>query len=528
MLSGSSEYGRKLDLQFFVRMMSGDKTLVLQANIEDTVEHLHTIMRKNKVVVNALVLLYAYRIDDHAWLLKHKDVLDFESRRHLALLMLPNKDGNYEQFQEMLINRSQLLAESFEYIYNARPSSLQAGLFMEFKNEEAKGPGVLREWFCLVCQALFDPRNALFLVCPLDQRSHFHYDYVSQITFHGLTFRVLMFALNPLCSLQAGRRVSLEDIKDADPCIYKSCQQILEMDPEFVDSDALCLTFVTETEELGSREVTELCSGGKDIIVNSKNRKEYVDLIVQQRFVTSISEQVSSFGKGFADILRDNYRETTFFGNLELKDLDWMLHGSERHRISVRDWKKHTQYVGYTKSDPEIVWFWKVVKRLNREQKKTLLFFWTSIKYLPVEGFRGLATKLSIYKSSEPQDRLPSSKTCFYRLFIPVYPTKAIMKDRLRVITQEHLNIDSSLVYIVNHNLYIQRLGLESIVNAVALFYDLYIIHWFEGCLIAKPLVSSLFLDFDNLRLALHKFATLLSTGAQYRFLQASLAHYAH
>lgn len=41
---------------------------------------------------------------------------------------------------------------------------------MEFKNEEATGPGVLREWFFLVCQALFNPQNALFVPCPNDRR----------------------------------------------------------------------------------------------------------------------------------------------------------------------------------------------------------------------------------------------------------------------------------------------------------------------------------------------------------------------
>ncbi|KAH9622641.1 hypothetical protein KSS87_003252 [Heliosperma pusillum] len=237
----------------------------------------------------------------------------------------------------------------------------------------------------------------------------------------------------------AGRHVSVEDIKDADPCIYNSCKQILEMDPKFVDSDGLGLTFVTEVEELGSMKVVELCSGGKGIVVNSKNRKEYVRLLVHQRFVTSIKKQVSSFAKGFADILRDDNCGTTFFESLELEDLDSMLHGSGSQEISVEDWKAHTEYDGYQKSDPQIIWFWKIVRQLNAEQKRTLLFFWTSIKYLPVEGFRGLSSKLFIYKSMEPQDRLPSSHTCFHQLCIPHYSTKAMMKDRLRVITQEHV-----------------------------------------------------------------------------------------
>ncbi|XP_074307436.1 E3 ubiquitin-protein ligase UPL5-like [Silene latifolia] len=411
-----------------------------------------TMMRKNKVAVSALVVLYATRVDDHAWLLTHNDILNFDSRRHLVMFMFPDRAN--EGIHEMLIDRSQLLTESFEYIYNANPSSLKDGLFIGFKNERATGPGVLREWFYLVCQALFDPRNALFVACPTDCRrvypnpaSKVHSVYIEYFRFAGRVIALALmhkiqigYFLDRVFFLQlAGRSVSLGDIKDADPYLHNSCKQILEMDPEFVDSDALCLTFVTETEELGSRKVVELCSGGKDIIVNSKNRKKYVHLIVQQRFATSIAEQVSSFAQGFADILRDDNLATTFFEILELEDLDWMLHGSGSEEISIEDWKKHTEYVGYKKSDKQIVWFWKVVEELNVEQKKTLLFFWTSIRYLPVEGFRGLASKLFIHKSLEPQNRLPSSHTCFYQLCIPTYRTKAIMEAHIRVITQEHV-----------------------------------------------------------------------------------------
>jgi len=157
----------------------------------------------------------------------------------------------------------------------------------------------------------------------------------------------------------AGRNVSVEDVQDADPCIYNSCKQILEMDPEFVDSDGLGLTFVTEVEELGSRKTVELCAEGKGIVVNSQNRREYVNLIVQHHFVTSTAEQVSSFAQGFSDILHDGKHRAAFFESLELEDLDWMLRGSE-NEICVDDWKGHTEYNGYKKSDPQIVWFWEV------------------------------------------------------------------------------------------------------------------------------------------------------------------------
>ena len=159
----------------------------------------------------------------------------------------------------------------------------------------------------------------------------------------------------------AGRHVSVEDIQDADPCLYNSCKQILDMDCEFVDSEALGLAFISEVEELGSRRVVELCPGGREIVVNSQNRKDYVNLIVQHRFVQSISEHVSSFAQGFADILHYGKLRESFFQSLELEDLDMMLYGSG-NEISVEDWKAHTDYDGYRESDPQIVWFWEVCR----------------------------------------------------------------------------------------------------------------------------------------------------------------------
>ncbi|CAI0440116.1 unnamed protein product [Linum tenue] len=419
-------------------------------------EEFWMMLKLRKTSIRGLIVKYAKRTDDHQWLLLHKDVTDFESRRHLAMMMLPEVKEDYEDLYEMLIDRAHLLEESFAYIGRAEHESLHGGLFMEFKNEEATGPGVLREWFPLVVQALFNPQYSLFLACPNDQR-RFHPNpgfaaskveprHLEYFTFSG---RLIALALmhkvqvgivldRVLFSQLAGGHIYLEDIRDADPILYSSCKQILDMDADFIDSDALGLTFVREFEELGSRNFVELCPGGKNVIVNSKNREEYINLLIHHRFVTSISEQVSHFAQGFSDILLNGSLPRFFFQSLELGDLDGMLYGSEG-AICVEDWKKHTNYNGFEETDPQISWFWEIVGEMSAEQRRILLFFWTSVMYLPVEGFRGLSSRLYIYKSREPHDHLPSSHTCFYRICFPPYPSKDIMQDRLRVITQEHI-----------------------------------------------------------------------------------------
>ncbi|XP_038973293.1 E3 ubiquitin-protein ligase UPL5-like [Phoenix dactylifera] len=416
-------------------------------------ESLHSVLVARRCPLNALIRR-AKRSENLRWLLKLKDVTDFEARQNLVLMMFPDGKDDYDELHEMLIDRSQLLAESFEYIGQAEASALHGRLFMEFKHEVATGPGVLREWFCLVCQAIFSPQNVLFLSCANDRRRVFPNPASAvdplHLKYFGFCGRVIALALlhrvqvgvvfDRVFFLQlAGKGLTLEDIQNADPCLYMSCKKILEMDAELLDSDVLGLTFIREYEELGTHRVVELCPGGKEIAVNSQNKEEYINLLIEHCFVTSISEQISHFAQGFSDILANSNQQKFFFQSLDLEDFDRMLGGSDSV-ISMREWKAHTEYNGYKARDRQICWFWKIVEGMPAEQQRVLLFFWTSVKYLPVDGFGGLGSKLYIYKASESQDRLPTSHTCFYRLCLPVYNSISIMRSRLHMITQEHIS----------------------------------------------------------------------------------------
>ncbi|OVA01023.1 HECT [Macleaya cordata] len=376
-------------------------------------EILSSNMRSYQYLLDILVM-HSKRSDDHRWLLELKNVIDFESRRRWMIkMMFPEVKDDNEKLHKMLIDRSQLLAESFEHIAHANPESLRNGLFMEFQNEVATAcPSDRRRFF--PNPAKVDPRHlSYFGFCGrLIALALMHKVHV------GITFdRVFFLQL-------AGEVISLEDIRDADPCLYKSCKKILEMDADFMDSDAMGLTFVKEIEEFGSRKIVELCPGGDTMVVNSKNREEYVHLLIQYCFVKSMSEK--------------RRLHKIFFRRLELKDLDGMLLGSDK-AICVKDWQAHTVYDDYTETDEQIRWFWKVVEGMSVEQQRELLFFWTSVKYLPVDGFSGLPSPLYIYKTSGSHYRLPSSHTCFYRLSLPHYPSLAVTQQHLFRICQEHV-----------------------------------------------------------------------------------------
>ncbi|MCD7455871.1 E3 ubiquitin- protein ligase [Datura stramonium] len=132
-------------------------------------------IREWKDLLCFLIVTFATKSDDYGWIFEHKEVMTFEVRSYLAMMMFPEVVGDDEEVQmKLLIDRSQLLEQSFEYIGKlAQPEHLRGSLSVRFKYEQAFGFGVLREWFVLVCQAIFNTQNALFVACPNDLRRFF-------------------------------------------------------------------------------------------------------------------------------------------------------------------------------------------------------------------------------------------------------------------------------------------------------------------------------------------------------------------
>ncbi|KAI3909343.1 hypothetical protein MKW92_045741, partial [Papaver armeniacum] len=237
------------------------------------------------------------RSDYLLWLLPYKNLINPISRDYLVMKMFPEVKLDFENQHKMLIDRSQILTESFEQLSLGTSKSLRCGRSVEFRNEEAVG------------------------YAPVVPRRRNYFVFAGRVIALALMHKVQVgITFDPVFFYQlAGGVISLDDIQDADPVMYKSCKRILEMDADSVDSDALGLTFVREFEEFGSR------SGGAHC------------------FVKSIAEKLSYFTRGFGDILCERGLQKIFFRNLELEDLDLMLLG-RGEAISVKDWKAHTEY----------------------------------------------------------------------------------------------------------------------------------------------------------------------------------------
>ena len=81
----------------------------------------------------------------------------------------------------------------------------------------------------------------------------------------------------------------------------------------------------------------------------------------------------------------------------------------------------------------------QVVQSMTMEQRRRLLFFSTSVAFLPMEGFAGLPSKFHIHKAHTDLTWLPTAHTCFFQLLLPSYPSLEIMNSKLYAVIEGHI-----------------------------------------------------------------------------------------
>uniref|UniRef100_A0A915IVY8 Uncharacterized protein n=1 Tax=Romanomermis culicivorax TaxID=13658 RepID=A0A915IVY8_ROMCU len=75
-------------------------------------------------------------------------------------------------------------------------------------------------------------------------------------------------------------------------------------------------------------------------------------------------------------------------------------------------------------------WFWSVVKKMTPKEKQDLVYFWTGSPALPssAENFQPLP---SVMIRPADDHHLPTANTCISRLYVPLYSSKQILRQKL-------------------------------------------------------------------------------------------------
>ncbi|KAL7844176.1 hypothetical protein SRHO_G00227150 [Serrasalmus rhombeus] len=343
---------------------------------------------------------------------------------------------------EMKLHRGNIFEESYRRIMSLkRPDVLKARLWIEFESEKGLDyGGVAREWFFLLSKEMFNPYYGLFEysatdnytlqinpnsgLCNEDHLSYFKFigRVAGMAVYHGKLLDG--FFIRPFYKMMLGKQITLNDMESVDSEYYNSLKWILENDPMELD-----LRFCIDEDNFGQTYQVDLKPSGSDMVVTNDNKKEYIDLVIQWRFVNRVQKQMNAFMEGFTELILIDLIKIFDENELEL-----LMCGLGD--VDVNDWRQHTVYKnGYCPNHPVIQWFWKAVLLMDAEKRIRLLQFVTGTSRVPMNGFAEL------YGSNGPQlftieqwgtpDKLPRAHTCFNRLDLPAYESFDDLREKL-------------------------------------------------------------------------------------------------
>ncbi|KAJ1200105.1 hypothetical protein NDU88_003932 [Pleurodeles waltl] len=349
---------------------------------------------------------------------------------------------------KLLIRRDHLLEGTFNQVMAYSRKELQRNkLYVTFVGEEGldySGPS--REFFFLLSQELFNPYYGLFeysandtYTVQISPMSAFVENHLEWFRFSG---RILGLALihqylldafftRPFYKALLRLPCDLSDLEYLDEEFHQSLQWMKDNDI----TDILDLTFTVNEEVFGQVTERELKSGGSNIQVTEKNKKEYIEKMVKWRVERGVVQQTEALVRGFYEVV-----DSRLVSVFDARELELVIAGTAE--IDLNDWRNNTEYRGgYHDGHIVVRWFWAAVERFNNEQRLRLLQFVTGTSSVPYEGFSALRGSNGLRRFCIEKwgkiTSLPRAHTCFNRLDLPPYPSYSMLYEKLLTAVEE-------------------------------------------------------------------------------------------
>lgn len=344
------------------------------------------------------------------------------------------------------VRRNHIFEDSYQEIMRQTPQDLKQRLMIKFDGEEGLDyGGVSREYFFLLSHEMFNPFYGLFeysahdnYTLQINPHSGVNPEHLVYFKFIGRVVGLAVFHRRFLDAFFIGafykmilaKKVVFEDMEGVDAEFHRNLEWMLDNDI----TDALDLTFSVMDDNFGQKEELDLKPNGRNIPVTNENKLEYVELVTQWKIETRIKEQFNSFRQGFNELIPEDLVNV-----FDERELELLIGGISE--IDVDDWKKHTDYRGYSEDDEVIQWFWKCIRSWDSEQKSRLLQFTTGTSRIPVNGFKDLQgsdgpRRFTIERVGDAR-HLPKSHTCFNRVDLPQYKDYDTLVKKLSIAVEE-------------------------------------------------------------------------------------------
>uniref|UniRef100_A0A4W5M420 HECT-type E3 ubiquitin transferase n=1 Tax=Hucho hucho TaxID=62062 RepID=A0A4W5M420_9TELE len=349
---------------------------------------------------------------------------------------------------KLIVRRDHLLEGTFNQVMAYSRKELQRNkLYITFIGEEGldySGPS--REFFFLLSQELFNPYYGLFeysandtYTVQISPMSAFVENHLEWFRFSGRILGLVLihqylldaFFTRPFYKALLRLATDLSDLEYLDEEFHQSLQWMKDHDI----TDMLDLTFTVNEEVFGQVTERELKSGGANINVTEKNKKEYIDRMVKWRVERGVVKQTEALVRGFYEVV-----DSRLVSVFDARELELVIAGTAE--IDLNDWRNNTEYRGgYHDSHIVIRWFWGAVERFNNEQRLRLLQFVTGTSSVPYEGFTALRGSNGLRRFCIEKwgkiTALPRAHTCFNRLDLPPYPSYTMLYEKLLIAVEE-------------------------------------------------------------------------------------------
>ncbi|KAK4472261.1 hypothetical protein MN116_003530 [Schistosoma mekongi] len=260
----------------------------------------------------------------------------------------------------------------------------------------------------------------------------------------------------PVLKYILGRVVHWHDFAFYDPTTFEGLRQLLLHTSEdsskpqgSIEDYNLTFSLIPALEEGGlsstdavrqpNANLYTLVPGGDEVGVNESNVFEFVKKYTEFKMKTAVQEPLEQLRQGVFDVLPRNSLD-----GLTAEDLRLLLNGTGDIDVDVLsgyttflDETGTGSNVDLTKScdNTNLVnrlkkWFWCTVRNMDTKQRQDLLYFWTSSPTLPASA-QGFQPMPSITIRPPDDHHLPSANTCISRLYLPLYSSRHILRDKL-------------------------------------------------------------------------------------------------
>ncbi|XP_063307260.1 E3 ubiquitin-protein ligase UBR5 isoform X5 [Pelobates fuscus] len=228
-----------------------------------------------------------------------------------------------------------------------------------------------------------------------------------------------------------GRKVNWHDFAFFDHVMYESLRQLI-LASQSADADAVFasmdLAFAIDLCKEESGGQVELIPNGVNIPVTPQNVYEYVRKYAEHRMLAVAEQPLHAMRKGLLDVLPKNALE-----DLTAEDFRLLVNGCGE--VNVQMLISFTSFNDESGENAEKLlqfkrWFWSIVEKMSMTERQDLVYFWTSSPSLPAseEGFQPMP---SITIRPPDDQHLPTANTCISRLYVPLYSSKQILKQKL-------------------------------------------------------------------------------------------------